>query len=139
MSTTMAGSGPPGTAAADSGEAERRSRGRLVLDRSVVEKIAGQAAREVAAAGGQSGGFLGIGSHTDLSARPKVDVDLSGQTAHVSMEVALAYPTSLRSSAERIRAQVIERVAALSGVEVSRVDITVTALHHPGPAREALR
>ena len=108
---------------------ERRHRGRLVLAKQVVEKIAGQVAGELATAGGRSGGFLGIGARTDLSARPKVDVELSGRTATLSLEMAVAYPVSIRQTTDRVRAQVTRRVTDLTGVEVTRVDITVVALH----------
>ena len=109
--------------------AERRQRGRLVLAKQVVEKIAGQVASEVSAAGGRSGGFLGIGAHADLSARPKVDVELAGRTATLAIEIAVAYPVSIRQATDRVRAQVTQRVGQLTGVEVTRVDITVVALH----------
>ena len=40
-------------------------RGSLELSRGVLEKIAGQAAREVTAVGGVQGGLLGIGARID--------------------------------------------------------------------------
>ena len=73
------------------------------MDHKVIEKIAGQAASEVASAGGSSGGFLGIGSHTDLSARPKVDVELSGGTASVDLAITVAYPTPIRKVTDQVR------------------------------------
>lgn len=109
--------------------AERRKRGQLVLAKQVVEKIAGQVASEISAAGGRSGGFLGIGAHTDLTARPRVDVELAGRTATLAIEMAVAYPVSLRRATDRVRHQVTHRVTQLTGVEVTRVDITVVALH----------
>lgn len=109
--------------------AERRRRGRLVLAKQVVEKIAGQVAGEISAAGGRSGGFLGIGAHTDLSARPKVDVELTGRTATLAIEMAVAYPISIRQATDRVRERLTQRVGQLTGVEVTRVDITVVALH----------
>ena len=109
--------------------AERRQRGRLVLAKQVVEKIAGQVAGEISAAGGRSGGFLGIGAHTDLSARPKVDVELTGRTATLAIEMAVAYPISIRQATDRVRERLTQRVGQLTGVEVTRVDITVVALH----------
>ncbi|HVK36067.1 MAG TPA: Asp23/Gls24 family envelope stress response protein [Microlunatus sp.] len=109
--------------------AERRHRGRLVLAEQVVEKIAGQVASEISAAGGRSGGFLGVGAHTDLSARPKVDVELAGRTATLAIEMAVAYPVSIRQATDRVRDRLTQRVGQLTGVEVTRVDITVVALH----------
>jgi uncharacterized alkaline shock family protein YloU len=106
-----------------------RQRGQLVLAKQVVEKIAGQVASEIGAAGGRSGGFLGIGAHSDLSARPQVDVELAGRTATLAIDLAIAYPVSIRQATDRVREQVTRRVHALTGVEVTRVDITVVALH----------
>jgi uncharacterized alkaline shock family protein YloU len=114
---------PPGARVAP------RQRGRLVLSKQVVEKIAGQVASEIGTAGGRSGGFLGIGAHTDLSARPDVDVELAGRTATLAIAMAVAYPVSIRQATDRVRDQVTRRVQALTGVEVTRVDITVVALH----------
>jgi uncharacterized alkaline shock family protein YloU len=99
------------------------------MDHKVIEKIASQAASEVAMAGGSSGGFLGIGSHTDLSARPKVDVELSGGTASVDLAITVAYPTPIRKVTDQVRQHLIDRVGELTGVEVTRVDITVAAFH----------
>lgn len=118
---------------------ERRSRGTLKLDRRVVEKIAAQAAREVPAAGGRSGGVLGIGAHADTSALPKVEVDLTGQTARLEVEVAVTYPDPISKSAENVRSQIMSRVNQLTGVEVSRVDIYVTATSRPTNQERTLR
>ncbi|GAA3629063.1 Asp23/Gls24 family envelope stress response protein [Microlunatus ginsengisoli] len=115
-------------------------RGRLVMDHKVIEKIAGQAASEVARAGGSSGGVFGIGTHPDLSARPKVDVELSGRTASIDIAITVAYPTPIRQVADQVRQHLIDRVGELTGVEVTRVDITISALHRePNPGKEALR
>lgn len=120
--------------------AEMRRRGRLVLADRVVEKIAGQAAAEVATSAGRSGGFLGIGSEDDATARPKVDVTLSAESADLSLAVGIAYPGSIRRATEEVRAHVTERVETLTGVDVRRVDIDVKFLAlSERPAAEALR
>ena len=106
----------------------------------VVEKIAGQAASEVAAAGGRTGGVFGIGAQPDLSARPRVEVELTGKTATIAIAVAIAYPTPIRRATDRVRRHVIDRVGSLAGVEVTRVDITVTAFQATDdPEPETLR
>ena len=110
------------------------SRGRTVLDRKVVEKIAGQVASEESFAGGSSGGFLGIGAHSDFSARPKVTVELAGNIAVLGVEIGLLYPVPLRQVTEQLRRRISERVTALTGVEVRQIDITVSSLK---PADEA--
>lgn len=104
------------------------SRGRLVMASRVVEKIAAQAASEVSVAGGRSGGVLGIGARTDLSARPQVEVQLSGGVATIAVRVGVAYPMSLREATAEVRSHVVRRVETLTGVEVRRVDIDVAWL-----------
>ena len=91
------------------------------MDHKVIEKIASQAASEVARAGGSSGGFLGIGSHTDLSARPKVDVELSGGTASVDLCDHRGLSDSDSQGHRAGRQHLIDRVGELTGVEVTRV------------------
>ncbi len=118
---------------------EPRSRGKLVLSRRVVEKIASQAALEIATVGGRSGGFLGFGNHADLSSRPTVSADLSGRTATIHVEVAIAYPSPIARAAEQVRRQMMERVSSLAGVHVSRVDVTVTVLAHADNQKDILR
>ncbi len=118
---------------------EPRSRGRLVLSKRVVEKIASQAALEIATAGGRSGGFFGFGSHADLSSRPTVRANLSGRTATIDVEVAIAYPHPIGPAAEQVRRQMMERVSSLAGVRVSRVDVTVTVLARADKQRDVLR
>ena len=67
--------GGPGTPAPDF--VETGTRGQTVLAARVIEKIAAQVASDESSAGGSSGGFLGIGTRADLSARPKASVELS--------------------------------------------------------------
>ena len=127
MSTLVA----PPTAAVpdvDASRDEMRRRGRLVLAERVVEKIAGQAATEVAAASGRSGGFLGIGADADASARAKVDVTLSSDSADLSLSLGIAYPGSIRRAVQQVREHVTERVETLTGVDVRRVDVEVAFL-----------
>ena len=123
------------TGSAVSGEASRR--GNLVVEKRVVERIAGQAASECSDTGGASGGVLGIGAQADLTARPAPVVELVGQSATVALDLTVAYPAPIRAATDRIRAHIVRRVHELTGVEVSRVDITVTALPRPatGPRK----
>jgi len=120
--------------------AEVRRRGRLVLAERVIEKIAGQAATEVAATEGRSGGFLGLGGEKDANARPKVDVTLSAESTDISLSVGIVYPGSIRRATQEVRDHVTERVETLTGVDVRRVDIDVTFLAlQDGSAPRALR
>lgn len=115
---------------------EARRRGRLVLAEKVVEKIAAQAAAEIGTTRGKSGGLLGIGADPDPAARPRVEVDLTAESADVEVAVGIAYPGSIRQTAQDIREHVTARVLELTGVPVHRVDVDVTFLTPPSdPAR----
>lgn len=120
--------------------AEVESRGKTVLADKVIEKIAGQIARDESFAGGSSGGFLGFGTHADLAARPKVSVELSGAVATVSVEVGMAYPVPLRRASEDLRRRIRARVSELTGIEVRQVDIRISwlAAGTDGPRRRRL-
>ena len=107
---------------------EPRRRGTLVIEKKVVEKIAGQAASEIGASRGRSGGLLGIGSEADADARPKVEVELSENFADLAIEAGIAYPGSIRRASQQIRDLVSRRVQDLTGISVHRVDIDVTFL-----------
>ena len=114
---------PPGRDADD--------RGGTVLARRVLEKTASQVARDETFAGGSSGGFLGIGSRADLSARPNASVELAGNVASLKVTVGLPYPMPLRQATEQLRRRITERVTELTGVHVKQVDITVSWLKPP--------
>ncbi|MCQ1948674.1 MULTISPECIES: Asp23/Gls24 family envelope stress response protein [Arthrobacter] len=106
-------------------------RGETVLARRVLEKTASQVARDETFAGGSSGGFLGIGSRADLSARPDASVELAGNVASLKVTVGLPYPMPLRQTTEQLRRRITERVTELTGVQVRQVDITVSWLKPP--------
>lgn len=116
-------------------------RGTTVLARKVLEKIAGQVAKDETDAGGSSGGFLGIGAQADLAARPQATVQLSGNVATLRVEVGLPYPVPLRQAADRLRDRISARVMELTGVEVRQVDVTVSwlGLDPPDDVRRRLQ
>lgn len=107
---------------------ETGARGQTVLAAKVIEKIAGQVASDESSAGGSSGGFLGIGTRADLSARPKTSVELSGNIATLSVEVGMLYPMPLRQATEELRRRIATRVTELTGVDVRQVDIRISWL-----------
>ena len=119
---------PPGARGAGWDLGEEGARGRTVLAARVIEKIAGQVASDESSAGGSSGGFLGIGTRADLSARPKASVELSGNIATLSVEVGMLYPVPLRQATEELRRRIATRVTELTGVDVRQVDIRISWL-----------
>lgn len=125
------GAGPP---AGRQPWPEIGARGTTVLSRKVVEKMAGQIAKDETFAGGSSGGFLGIGARADVSARPRADVELAGNLASLKVEVGLPYPVPLRRAADQLRDRISGRLTELTGVEVRQVDVTVSWLWPDAPA-----
>ncbi len=107
---------------------DARSRGPLEIAEKVIEKIASRAAGELDAVGGSSGGFLSIGDHGELSARPKASVQLSGQVASIQVQVGVRYPSPLRSTGEQLRQRVRSQVSELTGIDVRQVDIEISWL-----------
>ncbi|MBD8042550.1 Asp23/Gls24 family envelope stress response protein [Arthrobacter sp. Sa2BUA2] len=104
------------------------SRGNTSMSKKVLEKIASQVARDETEAGGTSGGFLGIGSRADFTARPDADVELAGNIASLKVTVGLPYPLPLRRATDQLRQRIAERVTELTGVQVRQVDITIAWL-----------
>lgn len=137
MSTEVA---PLGDLVAIPGERQPPAqRGHLVLADKVVEKIASQAATEVGATHGRAGGRLRLGPRAGGSARPDVDVELSSDSADLSLTVGIAYPGSIRRATHEIRTHVVQRVQELTGVTVQRVDLDVAFLDVLGPVTDRHR
>ncbi|MGW9405036.1 Asp23/Gls24 family envelope stress response protein [Arthrobacter sp. NPDC055585] len=113
-------------------------RGSTSMSRKVLEKIASQVARDETEAGGSSGGFLGLGSRADFSARPEASVELAGNIASLRVTVGLPYPVPLRQATHELRERIAGRVTELTGVQVRQVDITVAWLR-PRPASSGRR
>ena len=118
----------PGTGDAGEDFGGRGARGQTVLAARVIEKIASQVASDESSAGGSSGGFLGIGTRADLSARPKASVELTGNIATLRVEVGMLYPVPLRQATEELRRRIAARVTELTGVDVRQVDIRISWL-----------
>lgn len=103
-------------------------RGRLTISEKAIEKVAGQIASDTPGIHGSTGGFLGIGSHDDEDARPKVKVQLHGLTATIHVRAGVRYPAPLRATTERLRDQIRTQVGARCGIDVRQVDIDVVNL-----------
>ncbi|RSN55015.1 Asp23/Gls24 family protein [Amycolatopsis sp. WAC 04182] len=105
-------------------------RGALTVADGAVERIATRAITELDGVGGAASRVLGIAvGGEDLDQGAKVSAHVSGSTATLDVRLSVKYPLSVRATAERAREHLIRRVGELSGLAVTRVDITVTALH----------
>ncbi len=112
------------------------TRGKLTISEQAIGKIAAQSASEVASAGGRSGGLLGIGQHSDLSARPKVEVELRETTANLFIAVSVPWGRSIRQTTQQVRERVSRRVQELTGVVVHRVDVDVATVVLTDPTQD---
>lgn len=111
--------------------------GRTTIAPNAVERIATKVVADFATTGGTANQMLGItlsgaGKHQDAD----VAVRLHGQRA-VSLSVwcSVPYPFDVRQATDTLRAELVDRVGALTGMRVQRVDITVTALTTNGGRR----
>ncbi|PRX50036.1 putative alkaline shock family protein YloU [Prauserella shujinwangii] len=119
-------------AEADRDEQEMSERGRTVVAGRAVERLAAYAVTEIESVGGSARRLLGVtigAEDQDRAAGVQARVD--GATADLDVRLSIAYPNPVAVTCERVRVHLIQRVAELAGLTVSRVDITVTALHAP--------
>jgi uncharacterized alkaline shock family protein YloU len=124
MTTTLPGPSPR-TAPAGLGE-----RGRLTISDGTVERIAARAVTEVDGIGGAATRMLGVAVGSEDLANPaKVTAKVSGETASLDVRLSISYPLSVARTTEQAREHLMRRVEDFTGLIVSRVDITVTALH----------
>lgn len=122
----------------DSGAAQR---GITTISDRTVERIATRVLTEVENIGGAAGRLLGIavpGEHSEGSAH--VAAKVSGDSAAaLDVRLSVAYPQSVAHTTEDARARLVRRVADLTGLTVTRVDITVTALRAPDSPTRRVR
>ncbi len=109
---------------------ELDERGTLTVSDRTVERIAAQVVTEVEGAGGAASRVLGIAvGGEDLDHHAKVTATVHGDTTTLDVRLSVSYPRSVTRTTEAARRHLTRRVAELTGLTVSRVDITVTALH----------
>jgi uncharacterized alkaline shock family protein YloU len=131
--TTGTPTGPDGSAGAGSGVL-KTSQGRTSIADSVVEKIAGVAAREVSGVHsmgrGASRAFGTIKEKLPMgSSGPNVSqgvkVEVGERQAAVDIDLVVDYGVSIPDLAEGVRDNVVERVERMTGLEVTEVNVTV--------------
>ncbi|TCJ36816.1 Asp23/Gls24 family envelope stress response protein [Parafrankia sp. BMG5.11] len=110
--------------------------GRLLVAERVVAKIAAIAAADVEAVAGpppraatRVAAFLRDGSPGGRpSGRPEATVRVVDGAAWVSLTLSITYPASVSQTTQAVRDRVRERVAALAGLPVARIDIDIPLL-----------
>lgn len=114
-------------------DAEKATRGSLVVESRVVEKVAARVAAGVHGVGAPVGGSVLPGgrlwSGRAASATfPRVRAVLRDGRADLDVEVALRYPEPLAETCERLRSRLQAAVPQLTGVPVERIDILASGI-----------
>ncbi len=102
----------------------------------VVEKMAARAAVEIPDAGAAASRFLGrmagasaLGvRQTSLTDLPKTSADVDGSLVILDLSISVRWPASVPEVASAVRENVRSRVSELTGLTVTEVSISVTAL-----------
>jgi uncharacterized alkaline shock family protein YloU len=132
-----AGGGSTGLAKV-SEEPLESEQGQTTIADSVVTKVAGLAAGEVAGVHELGGGAArAVGAVTQKvgltdSRSQGVSVEVGEKEAAVDLTVVVDYGESIPQVAEDVRQQVINRVEGITGLKVVEVNISVNDLYFPG-------
>ncbi|WP_414941795.1 Asp23/Gls24 family envelope stress response protein [Amycolatopsis sp. cmx-11-51] len=110
--------------------ADTADRGVLTISDSTVERIAAHAVTEVDGVGGAASRVLGVAvGGEDLDNSAKVTAKVAGGTATLDVRISVSYPMSVARATGNARRHLMRRIEEFTGLTVSQVDITVTALH----------
>ncbi|MFB9908358.1 Asp23/Gls24 family envelope stress response protein [Allokutzneria oryzae] len=118
--------------------ADETSQGKTSIASSVVQKIAGIAAREIsgvhAMGGGVSRAFGALreripGGGTSVSTG--VAVEVGEKQAAIDLDIVVEYGASIVDLARAVRRNVITAVERMTGLEVIEVNISVNDIHLP--------
>ncbi|TQM80077.1 putative alkaline shock family protein YloU [Saccharothrix saharensis] len=118
--------------------ADDTEQGRTTIASSVVQKVAGIAAREIsgvhAVGGGVSRAFGALreripGAGTASTAG--VAVEVGEKQAAVDLDIIVEYGASIVDLAKAVRRNVIGQVERMTGLEVIEVNIAVNDIHLP--------
>jgi uncharacterized alkaline shock family protein YloU len=120
-------------------------RGTTTIAETVVTKVAGIAAREVAgvhALGGSTS--RAIGSMTQRvglgdERTQGVNVEVGQHEAAVDLTIMVDYGESIPQVAQRVRENVIKRIEGITGLAVTEVNVSVDDLYFPGDEVEVER
>jgi uncharacterized alkaline shock family protein YloU len=138
--TTTTVAGPTGTLGSPARLADDTAQGKTTIAASVVQKIAGIAAREIsgvyAMGGGVSRAFGAIreripGGGTGVTNISGVQVEVGEKQAAIDLDLVVEYGASIVDLARAVRRNVITAVEAMTGLEVIEVNIAVNDIHLP--------
>jgi uncharacterized alkaline shock family protein YloU len=138
--TTTTVASPAGTIGSPARLADDTAQGKTTIAASVVQKIAGIAAREIsgvyAMGGGVSRAFGAIreripGGGTGVTNIAGVQVEVGEKQAAIDLDLVVEYGASIVDLARAVRRNVITAVEAMTGLEVIEVNIAVNDIHLP--------
>ncbi|HZG91618.1 MAG TPA: Asp23/Gls24 family envelope stress response protein [Pseudonocardia sp.] len=140
-STTVTGNtSKPTTISSPARLADDTAQGRTTIAASVVQKIAGIAAREISGVhsmgGGVSRAFGALreripGGGTGGANIAGVQVEVGEKQAAVDLDIVVEYGASIVDLARAVRRNVITAVERMTGLEVIEVNIAVNDIHLP--------
>jgi uncharacterized alkaline shock family protein YloU len=131
---------PTNTVSSPARLADDTTQGRTTIAASVVQKIAGIAAREISGVysmgGGVSRAFGAIreripGGGTGGANIAGVQVEVGEKQAAVDLDIVVEYGASIVELARAVRRNVITAVERMTGLEVIEVNIAVNDIHLP--------
>src|SRR4051812_46808469 len=129
-----------GTASSPARLADETAHGKTTIAASVVQKIAGIAAREISGVHSMGGGVSrafgalreripgGGASGTNIAG---VQVEVGEKQAAVDLDIVVEYGASIVELARAVRRNVITAVERMTGLEVIEVNIAVNDIHLP--------
>jgi len=138
--TTGSVAAPAGALGSPARLADDTAQGKTTIAASVVQKIAGIAAREIsgvyAMGGGVSRAFGAIreripGGGTGVTNIAGVQVEVGEKQAAIDLDLVVEYGASIVDLARAVRRNVITAVEAMTGLEVIEVNIAVNDIHLP--------
>jgi len=138
--TTTTVATPTTTIGAPARLADDTAQGKTTIAASVVQKIAGIAAREIsgvhAMGGGVSRAFGAIreripGGGTGAANIAGVQVEVGEKQAAIDLDLVVEYGASIVDLARAVRRNVIAAVERMTGLEVIEVNIAVNDIHLP--------
>ncbi len=110
-------------------------RGRTTIADKVVERVASIATSEIEAVIDTRRGWTKL-VHRGL---PRASAIVAGDTCRIQVEVAAIWPAPLAEVASRVRDHVTTQVAALTGVTVAAVDVSVADVVHVEAAQRRVQ
>ena len=116
--------------------------GTTVIVDSVIAKVAGIAARDVAgvyALGGGAARALGAirdaMNQTDLA--QGISVEVGDTQVAVDISIVAEYPTALQTVADNVREAIYTAIRELIGMQVTEVNVTINDVHIPNEDDDA--